>query len=124
MSTYRGRIYETIRIRFYSSSFISNVTDIFYHCGRLFNYLKKLAQQQGLSFVIGIAIGVNLVLLLQMSEDINNKLSETSAGSIIGITAIILIVASESLLFTCRERQMGGLVLCQVITHIYVMDRQ
>lgn len=89
MSTYRGRIYETIRIRFYSSSFISKVTDIFYRCGRLFNYLKKLAQQQGLSFVIGIAVGVNLVLLLQMSEDINNKLSETSTGSIIGITAIV-----------------------------------
>ena len=93
MSTYRGRIYETIRIQFYSSSSISKVTAIFYRCGRLFNYLKRLAQQQGLSFVIGIAVGVNLVLLLQMSEDINNKLSETSTGSIIGITAIILIVA-------------------------------
>ena len=93
MSTYRGRIYETIRIRFYSSSFISKVTDIFYRRGRLFNYLKRLAQQQGLSFVIGIAVGVNLVLLLQMSEDISNKLSETTTVSIIGITAIILIVA-------------------------------
>jgi hypothetical protein len=93
MSTYRGRIYEAIRIRFYSSSFISKVMDIFCRFGRLLNYLKKLAQQQGLSFVVGIAVGINLILLLQMSEDIINKLSETSTGSIIGITAIILIVA-------------------------------
>jgi hypothetical protein len=93
MSTYKGRIYETIRIRYYSSSFISRVTDILYRCGRLFNYLKKLAQQQGLSFVIGIAVGVNLILILQMSEDIINQLSETSTGSIIGITAIMVIVA-------------------------------
>lgn len=109
MSTYKGRIYETIRIRFYSSSFISKVTDIFYRCGRLFNYLKKLAQQQGLSFVIGIAVGVNLVLLLQMSEDINNKLSETSTGSIIGITAIILIVAFGIAIIYMQRKTNGSI---------------
>jgi uncharacterized membrane protein len=51
-----------------------------------------LAQQHGVSFVVGIAVGVNLVLLLQMSEDIHDKLSETLTGSIIGITAIVSIV--------------------------------
>jgi hypothetical protein len=51
-----------------------------------------LAQQQGVSLVVGIAVGVNLVLLLQMSEDIHDKLSETLTGSIIGIAAIVSIV--------------------------------
>ena len=109
VSEYSRRIYETIKIRFYSSSFISKVTDIFYSCGRLFNYLKKLAQQQGLSFVIGIAVGVNLVLLLQMSEDISNKLSETSTGSIIGITAIILIVAF-GIAIIYMQRKTNGMI--------------
>ena len=109
MSTYKGRIYETIRIRFYSSSFISKVTDILYRCGRLFNYLKKLAQQQGLSFVIGIAVGVNLVLLLQMSEDIIKRLSETSTGSIIGITAIILIVAFGIAIIYMQRKTNGSI---------------
>jgi hypothetical protein len=108
MSTYKGRIYETIRIRFYSSSFISKVTDIFYRCGRLFNYLKKLAQQQGLSFVIGIAVGVNLVLLLQMSEDIN-KLSEISTGSITGIIAIILIVTFGIAIIYMQRKTNGSI---------------
>src|SRR5215207_1147242 len=92
MSTYRSRIYKeiiTIKTRFYQSSLISKAIDISYSCKRLFNYLGKLAQQQGLSFVVGIAVGVNLLLLLQMSEDIVNKLSETSTSSIVGITAII-----------------------------------
>jgi hypothetical protein len=111
MSTYRGRIYETIKIRFYSSSFISKVTDIFYRCGRLFNYLKKLGQQQGLSFVIGIAVGVNLVLLLQMSEDIINKLSETSTSSIIGITAIIFIVAFGIAIIYMQRKTNGRITL-------------
>ena len=55
--------------------------------------MHRVYQQQGLSFVVGIAVGVNLLLLLQMSEDIVNKLSETSTGSIVGITAIISIIA-------------------------------
>ena len=96
MSTYRNRIYKeiiTIKTRFYRSSLISKATDIFYCCKRLFSYLGKLAQQQGLSFVVGIAVGVNLLLLLQMSEDIVEKLSETSTGSIVGITAIISTIA-------------------------------
>jgi hypothetical protein len=42
--------------------------------------------------VVGIAVGVNLVLLLQMSENIHDKLSETQTGSVIGIAAIVSIV--------------------------------
>jgi len=88
MATYISRVYN----RFYPSSLISRAKDIFYGCRRIFDYLRKLAQQHGVSFVVGIAVGVNLVLLLQMSEDIHDKLSETLTGSIIGITAIVSIV--------------------------------
>ena len=42
--------------------------------------------------MVGIAVGVNLVLLLQMSEDIHDKLSETLTSSVIGIAAIVSIV--------------------------------
>jgi hypothetical protein len=88
MSTYISRVYN----RFYPSSLISKARDIFYGCKRVFDYLRKLAQQQGVSFVVGIAVGVNLVLLLQMYEDIPDKLSETLTGSVIGIAAIVSIV--------------------------------
>ena len=88
MATYISRVYN----RFYPSSLISRAKDIFYGCRRIFDYLRKLAQQHGVSFVVGIAVGVNLVLLLQMSEDIHDKLSETLTGSVIGIGAIVSIV--------------------------------
>ena len=88
MATYINRVYN----RFYPSSLISKARDIFYGCKRVFDYLRKLAQQQGVSFVVGIAVGVNLVLLLQISEDIHDKLSETLTGSVIGIAAIVSIV--------------------------------
>ena len=88
MSTYISRVCN----RFYPTSLISKARDIFYGCKRVFDYLRKLAQQQGVSFVVGIAVGVNLVLLLQISEDIHNKLSETLTGSVIGIAAIVSIV--------------------------------
>lgn len=88
MATYISRVYN----RFYPSSLISRAKDIFYGCRRIFDYLRKLAQQHGVSFVVGIAVGVNLVLLLQMSENIHDKLSETLTGSVIGIAAIVSIV--------------------------------
>jgi hypothetical protein len=88
VSTHISRVYN----RFYPSSLMSKARDIFYGCKRVFDYLRKLAQQQGVSFVVGIAVGVNLVLLLQMSEDIHDKLSETLTGSVIGIAAIVSIV--------------------------------
>ena len=88
MATHISSVYN----RFYPSSLISRAKDIFYGCKRVLKYLGKLAQQQGVSFVVGVAVGVNLVLLLQMSEDIHDKLSETLTGSIIGIAAIVSIV--------------------------------
>jgi integral membrane sensor domain MASE1 len=88
MSTYISRVYN----RFYPSSLISKARDIFYGSKRVFDYLRKLVQQQGVSFVVGIAVGVNLVLLLQISEDIHDKLSETLTGSVIAIAAIVSIV--------------------------------
>lgn len=56
------------------------------------SYLKKVVREQGISFLVGIAVGVNLILLLQMSDDIVNKLSETLTVSIIGIAAITTII--------------------------------
>jgi uncharacterized membrane protein len=88
MATYISRVYN----RFYPSSLISRAKEIFYGCRRIFDYLRKLAQLHGVSFVVGTAVGVNLVLLLQMSEDIHDKLSETLTGSIIAIAAIVSIV--------------------------------
>ena len=88
MATYISRVYN----RFYPSSLISRAKDIFYGCRRIFDYLRKLAQQHGVSFVVGIAVGVNLVLLLQMSKAIHDKLSETLTSSVIGIAAIVSIV--------------------------------
>jgi hypothetical protein len=81
-----------MKIKFYPSSLISSTKGSFYNSKSNLNYLKKLAQEQGISFLVGIAVGVNLILLLQMSENIINKLSETLTGFIIGIAAIISTV--------------------------------
>ena len=100
MSTYISRVYN----RFYPTSLISKARDIFYGCKRVFDYLRKLAQQQGVSFVVGIAVGINLVLLLQISEDIHDKLSETLTGPVIGIAAIVSIVIVGVILYISRKR--------------------
>ncbi len=81
-----------MKIKFYPTSLISRTKGSFYNSKSYLNYLKKLAQEQGISFLVGIAVGVNLILLLQMSENIINKLSETLTGSIIGIAAIVSMV--------------------------------
>jgi capsular polysaccharide biosynthesis protein len=78
-----------MKITFYPSSLISRTKGTFYSCKSYFGYFGKLIQEQGISFLVGIAVGINLILLLQMSEDIINKLSETLTGSIIGIAAIM-----------------------------------
>jgi hypothetical protein len=78
-----------MKITFYPSSLISRTKGTFYSCKSYFGYFGKLTQEQGISFLVGIAVGINLILLLQMSEDIINKLSETLTGSIIGIAAIM-----------------------------------
>ena len=77
-----------MKIKFYPS-LVSKARGAFYNRKLYSNYLKKLVQEQGISFLVGIAVGINLILLLQMSEDIINKLSETLTGSIIGIAAIM-----------------------------------
>jgi capsular polysaccharide biosynthesis protein len=82
------RPYNTMKIKI-SPSLISKAKGVFYNRKIYSNYLKKLTQEQGISFLVGMAVGINLILLLQMSEDIINKLSETLTCSIIGIAAIM-----------------------------------
>jgi hypothetical protein len=93
MATYRNKIYKTFKNQIQLSPLTARTLEMTYFCRLLFDYLGKLAQQQGLSFVIGIAVGVNLILLFQTSEDIIYKLYETSTVSVIGIAAIIFIMA-------------------------------
>jgi Mn2+/Fe2+ NRAMP family transporter len=93
MATYRNKVYKAFKNQIDSSPLTARTLEITYFCRLLFGYLGKLAQQQGLSFIIGIAVGVNLILLFQTSEDIVHKLYETSTVSVIGITAIICTIA-------------------------------
>jgi hypothetical protein len=86
-----NRTYKRMKIRFYPT-FIPKVKAFFNNRKRYFDYLKKLVQEQGISFLVGIAVGVNLILLLQMSEDTINKLSETLTISVLGIASIISTV--------------------------------
>jgi spore germination protein GerM len=83
---------ETVNVRFYPS-LISKAKLVFSNRNAYLNYLRKLTQDQVIGFLIGIAVGVNLVLLLQMSEDIISKLSETLTSSIIGIVAVLSSIA-------------------------------
>jgi hypothetical protein len=86
------RTHKTMRIKFYPS-LLSRTRDTFYKKSKsFFDYLKKLTQEKGISFLIGIAVGVNMILLLQMSEDIISKLSEPLTGSILGIAGIVSII--------------------------------
>lgn len=68
-----------------------------------------MAQEQGISFLVGIAVGINLILLLQMSENIINKLSETLTGSIIGIAAIVSMVIVGVIVIYIQKRQIREL---------------
>jgi hypothetical protein len=93
-----------MKIKFYPTSLISRTKGSFYNSKSYLNYLKKLAQEQGISFLVGIAVGVNLILLLQMSENIINKLSETLTGSIIGIAAIIsTVIVGVTIIYIQRK---------------------
>jgi uncharacterized membrane protein len=80
-----------MKIKLYPT-LVSRAKGALYNRKIYYNYLKKLAHEQGISFLVGIAVGINLILLLQMSENIINKLSETLTGSIIGIAAIVSMV--------------------------------
>jgi uncharacterized membrane protein len=91
MESMEKRSYNTMKIKLYPT-LVSRAKGALYNRKIYSDYLKKLAQEQGISFLVGIAVGINLILLLQMSENIINKLSETLTGSIIGIAAIVSMV--------------------------------
>jgi fructose-specific phosphotransferase system IIC component len=93
-----------MKIKFYPTSLISRTKGSVYNSKSYLNYLKKLTQEQGISFLVGIAVGVNLILLSQMSENIINKLSETLTGSIIGIAAIIsTVIVGVTMIYIQRK---------------------
>jgi hypothetical protein len=95
--------YDTTEIKPYPS-LVSRAKGALYNRKIYSNYLKKMAQEQGISFLVGIAVGVNLILLLQMSENIINKLSETLTGSIIGIAAILSMVI-VGIIIVCIQKK-------------------
>jgi hypothetical protein len=95
--------YDTTKIKPYPS-LVSRAKGALYNRKIYSNYLKKMAQEQGISFLVGIAVGVNLILLLQMSENIINKLSETLTGSIIGIAAILSMVI-VGIIIVCIQKK-------------------
>jgi hypothetical protein len=81
------RIHEAINATFNESiARAKNFTD---RSKIFFAYFRSLAGQYGISFLIGIAVGVNLVLLIQMSENIFGILSEPITGSILGIAGVV-----------------------------------
>jgi hypothetical protein len=93
-----------MKIKFYPTSLISRtkVVSIIVKVTEII--LKNWAQEQGISFLVGIAVGVNLILLLQMSENIINKLSETLTGSMIGIAAIIsTVIVGVTIIYIQRK---------------------
>jgi hypothetical protein len=90
---YERELKDTIKImKAQFHPLISRTRDAFRRMKTVFDYFTKLISDQGISFLIGIAVGINLILLIQMSEDIFNKLSEPITGSILGIAGIISIV--------------------------------
>jgi hypothetical protein len=94
---------DTVNVRFYPS-LISKAKQGLCKRNEYLNYLRKLTQDNGIGFLIGIAFGVNLVLLLQMSEDIISKLSETLTSSIIGIVAVLsTITMGITIIYTQKK---------------------
>lgn len=79
---------DAVDLKFYPT-FVSKAKLGLYNRKVYLRYFRKVAQEQGIAFLIGIAFGVNLVLLLQMSEDIVGKLSHTLTNSAIGIVAVL-----------------------------------
>ena len=68
---------------------IAKTRNFTYRSKPLFGYFRNLAGQYGISFLIGIAVGINLVLLIQISEDIFGILSEPVTGSILEIAGVV-----------------------------------
>jgi hypothetical protein len=103
MKRMEDRTYKTMKFKFYPS-FIPKAKGFFNNRKRYFDYLKKLVQEKGISFLVGIAVGVNLILLLQMSEDTIKKLSETLTISILGIAGIISTVIVGVTIFYVQKK--------------------
>jgi hypothetical protein len=104
MKRMENRTYKTMKIKFYPS-FIPKAKGFFNNRKRYFDYLKKLVQEKGISFLVGIAVGVNLILLLQMSEDTINKLSETLTISVLGIAGIIsTVIVGVNILYLKKKK--------------------
>ena len=99
---------DAVNIRFYPS-LISKANLGLCKRNEYLNYLRKFPQDQGIGFLIGIAFGVNLVLLLQMSEDIISKLSETLTSSIIGIVAVLSTITMGITIIYTQKKLIGGL---------------
>ncbi len=97
---------DTVNIRFYPS-LISKANLGLCKRNAYLNYLRKLTQDQGIGFLIGIAFGVNLVLLLQMSEDTISKLSETLTSSIIGIVAVLSTITMGITIIYIQRKTYG-----------------
>ena len=94
---------DTVNVRFYPS-LISKAKQGLCKRNEYLNYLRKLTQDHGIGFLIGIAFGVNRVLLLQMSEDIISKLSETLTSSIFGIVAVLsTITMGITIIYTQKK---------------------
>ena len=93
----------TVKTKFYSFT-PTTIRNVFQKRKTYFNYFRKLAKEQGISFAIGIAIGVIIILLVQTSKDIINKLSEPIAGSILGIAGIISTVIVGITIFYMQKR--------------------
>ena len=53
---------------------------------------------------MGFAVGVNLVLLIQLSEDISNRLFEPITGSVLGIAAVISTVIVGVTIFYMQKK--------------------
>jgi hypothetical protein len=99
---------DSVNIRFYPS-LISKAKQGLCKRNEYLNYLRKLTQDHAIGFLIGIAFGVNLVLLLQMSEDIISKLSETLTSSIIGIVAVLSTITMGITIIYTQKKLIGGL---------------
>jgi hypothetical protein len=94
---------DTMNLKFYPA-LRSKAKVAFNNRKTYLSYCRKLAQEQGIGFLIGIAFGVNLILLLQMSEDIISKLSETLTNSVIGIIAILsTVIVGVTIIYTQKK---------------------
>lgn len=97
------RIYEGINATFNESiARAKNFTD-----RSFFAYFRSLTGEFGISFLNGIAVGVNLVLLIQLSENIFGILSEPITGSILGIAGVVSTFVGVTILYMQKRQPKG-----------------